>query len=79
MIANCTLTLEERSTLEHFNLHYSRDEDGRFIVPLPKHSMEAKLGESRSQAVRRFLSFERSFHSKGVFPEVQEVVQQYLD
>ena len=25
------------------------------------------------------LSFERSIHSKGVFPEVQEVVQEYLD
>ena len=41
--------------------------------------METKLGESRSQAVRRFLSFERSMHAKGVFPEVQGVVQEYFD
>ena len=78
-ITNCTLMLEERSALEHFNSHYSCDEDGRFIVPLPKCPMEAKLGESCSQVVCCFLSFERSTHSNGVFPEVQEVVQEYLN
>ena len=41
--------------------------------------METKLSESRSQAVRWFLSFERSIHSKGVFPAVQNVVQEYFD
>ena len=41
--------------------------------------METKLGESWSQAVCRFLSFERSIHSKGVFPKVQKVVQGYFD
>ncbi len=41
--------------------------------------MDVKLGESRCQAVRRFLSFERSMHSKGLFPEVQGVVREYLD
>ena len=78
-VANCTLTPEERCTLDHFNSHHSRDKDGRFVVPLPKHSMETKFGESRSQAVCQFLSFERSIHSKGVFPEVQKVVQEYFD
>ena len=78
-IANSTLTLEERCALEHFNTHHSRDERGRFVVPLPKCPLESKLGESRSQAVCRFLSFERSIHSKGLFPEVQKVVQEYFD
>ena len=78
-VANCTLMLEERCALDHFNSHHSRDKEGRFIVPLPKRSMETKLGESRSQAVRRFLSFERSIHPKGIFPEVQKVVQEYFD
>ena len=41
--------------------------------------MEAKIDESCSQAVCRFVSFERSIHFKGVFLEVQEVVQEYLD
>ena len=78
-VANCTLTPEERYALDHFNSYHSHDIDGRFVVSLPKRSMETKLGESRSQAVRRFLSFERSIHSKGVFPEVQKVVQEYFD
>ena len=43
--------------------------DGRFIVPLPKKPGALLLSESRSQAVRRFLSFERSLHSKGHFGE----------
>ena len=77
-IADCTLTLEERCAVDHFNSHHSRNQDGRFVVPLPKRSMAPKLGESRSQAVRRFLSFERSMHSKGVFPEVQKVMEEYF-
>lgn len=72
-VANCTLTVEERCALKHFN------DEGRFMVSLPKRSIETKLGESRSQTVRRFLSFERSIHSKGVFPEVQKVIQEYFD
>ena len=71
--------MEEQCALEHFYSHHSRDEEGRFVVPLPKRSMEVKLGESRSQAVRRFLSFERSVHSKSLFPEVQKVVQEHFD
>ena len=78
-VANCTLTPEEQCALDHFNSHHSRDKDGRFVVPLPKRSMETKLGESWSQAVCRFLSFERSMHAKGVFSEVQRVVQEYFD
>ena len=79
VVVNCTLSREERCALEHFNSHHSRNNDERFVVPLPKRSMEAKLGESRTQAVHRFLSFERSIHSKGVFPEVQKVVHEYFD
>lgn len=78
-VPNCTLASEERCALDHFNLHHSRDKDGRFVVPLPKHSMETKHGESRSQAVHHFLSFEISTHSKGVFLEVQKVMQEYFD
>ena len=36
--------------------------DGQFIIPLPKKQDAKPLGEFRSQAVRRFLSFERSLH-----------------
>ena len=79
MVAHGTLTIEKCCALEHFNSHHSRDEEGRFVVPLPNRSTEMKLAESRTQAVCRFLSFERSIHSEGVFPEVQKVVQEYFD
>ena len=46
---------------------------------MPKRSLDVKLGESRSQAVRRFRSFERSIHSNGLFPEVQKVIKEYFD
>ena len=35
-------------------------ETGRFIIPLPKDTHSQPLGESRPQAVRRFLTLERS-------------------
>ena len=55
-IADCTLTLEERCAVDHFDSHHSHNQDGRFVVPLPKRSMAPKPGESPSQAVRCFLS-----------------------
>ena len=36
MIANSTLTLEERSAFNHFETHRAHDDRGRFIVPFPK-------------------------------------------
>ena len=76
-VTDSTLTLEECCAVEHFNSQHSRNPDGRFVVPLPKRPMATKLGESRSQAVRRFLSFERSTHSKGA--EVQKVMEEYFE
>ena len=38
-----------------------------------------ELGDSRAQAVRRFLSFERMMHSKGLFEEVEKVVDEYFE
>ena len=58
--------------------HCSRSLDGRFIVPLPKIPNVPNLGESRSQAVCRFLNLERSLHAKGKFSEFSEVVEEYF-
>ena len=77
-VANSTLTPEERTVLHHFDAHHSRDSEGRFLVPLPKRSMATKLGESRAQAVRRFISFERAMHAKGEFEEVHKVIEEYF-
>ena len=35
--------------------------------------------ESRSQAICRFLSLERSLHAKGEFKELDQVVKEYFD
>ena len=73
------LTPEESEVVEHFKANHTRSEDGRFVVPLPRNPKSQSLGESRSQAVRRFLSFERSLHSKGCFPEFKIVMDEYFD
>ena len=48
------------------------------MVPLPKRPRSTKLGESRVQAVHRFISFERMLHAKGQFEEVEKVIDEYL-
>ena len=52
------LTPEEQSVVQHFKDNHSQTEDGHFIVRLPKKPHAKPLGESRCQALRRFLSFE---------------------
>ena len=73
------LTPEESAAMDHFKNHHIRLVDGRFQIPLPKKSGSKPLGESRSQAVRRFLTFERSLHFKGLFPQFKAVVDEYFD
>ena len=53
--------------------------EGRFVVPLPRNPSAKRIGESRSQAVRRFLSLERALTAKGRFKELNAVMQEYLD
>ena len=72
-------TPEEKEVLEHFENSYTRLPDGKFVVSLPRSSEVKPLGESRTQAVRRFCSLERSLCNKGKFQEVDTVVQEYLD
>ena len=74
-----TLSSEEWTVVQHFHKTHTHNNSGRFVVPLPKKAHCQPLGESRSQAVRRFLSQERSFRSKGQFPEFAAVIQQYFD
>ena len=69
----------ERAVVQHFHKHHTRADSGRFIVPLPKDPQAKPLGESRSQAVRRFLSLERSLHSKNQFQEFSAVMEEYFE
>ena len=73
------LTPEERLVVQHFKDNHSQSEDGRFIVPLPKKPHAKSLGESRSQAVRRFLSLEQSLHAKEQFDEFDSVMNEYFE
>ena len=70
---------EECTIVRHFRDNYSRTDSGRFVVPLPKKPDAKAIGESRSQAVRRFLSLERLFHAKNQFDEFGSVMKEYFD
>jgi len=70
---------EERAVVQHFSQSYQRNEDGRFIVPLPRNPQAKPLGESRSSAVRRFLSLERALHSRNHFDEFALVMNEYMN
>ena len=78
-MTDAVLSSEERAVIQHFKSQYSRTDTGRFVVPLPKKPDVSVLGESRSQAVRRFLSLERSLRAKKQFQEFEAVMQEYLD
>ena len=64
--------------VQHFSENHYRTDEGRFVVPLPKKPQTKVLGESRSQAVRRFLALERSLRAKGNFNEFNAVIQEYF-
>ncbi len=64
--------------MDHFQNSHWRDESGRFVVPLPKKPGVPPLGESRSYAVKRFLSLERSLHSRNQFQALDDVMQEYF-
>ena len=67
---------KERSAVQQFKGHYTRLKDGQFVVPLPRDSNDLKIVESRSQAVRRFISLERR---KNRFSELDDVIGEYFD
>ncbi|UYV60673.1 hypothetical protein LAZ67_1001831 [Cordylochernes scorpioides] len=61
-----------------------RDEKGRYVVSLPfklnYNKINYQLGDSKSQALRRFLSLERRFHQNPVYSQhVREFMQEYLN
>ena len=68
----------ERSVVQHFKDNHHRTETRRFVVPLPRKPHAKPLGESRSQAIRRFLALERSLHSKSQFDPFNAVMEEYF-
>jgi hypothetical protein len=78
-LTDSTQSLEERTILRHFHETCSRTPEGRFIVTLPKKPDAKAIGESRSLAIKRFLSVERSLKAKGIFHEVDKIMREYLE
>ncbi|KAL5469510.1 hypothetical protein EMCRGX_G030772 [Ephydatia muelleri] len=76
--SNAAFSLEERSVLSHFKDNHFRTEEG-FMVSLPKRLDAKQIGESRTQAVRRFCSLERSLNAKGLFQDFSSVMTEYMD
>ena len=74
-----SLTPEEQTVVQNLEENHSHTPHGRFIVPLPKWQHTKPLRESWSQAVRRFLSLERSLHSKGQFNDFNAVMTEYFE
>ncbi len=72
------MTPEEKFVINHFKTKHLRDKDGTFIVPLPRKSNPPEIGESRSFAIRRYLSLERSLASKGGSAEFNDVMVEYI-
>ncbi|XP_062535738.1 uncharacterized protein LOC134204943 [Armigeres subalbatus] len=68
-------TSEEQAIEEHFRATYHRNEEGRFVVQLPFRESLKQLGDSRSLAMRRFLSSERRLAKD---PEMKSMYQSFL-
>ena len=73
------VSIEDKCVLEHFKKTHHRRADGRFEVSLPRRPGVAKLGESRSQALRRLMSLEKSLRRKDQNDQFNSVIQEYLD
>ncbi len=77
--AASNLSPQERTVMRHFSDTHTQKEDGRFVVPLPKNPDSKPLGESRVQAVRRFLSLETSLQAINQFMEFATVMEEYMN
>ena len=77
-LGDTSLTPEKRLAIKHFETKHSRTTHGRFVVPLPRSADTRSIGESRSAAVRRFLSLERKLHSNNQFKAIGEIMNEYI-
>ncbi|UYV73009.1 hypothetical protein LAZ67_10001506 [Cordylochernes scorpioides] len=78
------MNTEELECENIFRTTTFRDENGRYVVSLPfklnYNKIHYQLGDSKSQALRRFLSLERRFHQNPVYSQhVREFMQEYLN
>ncbi|XP_062701379.1 uncharacterized protein LOC134285171 [Aedes albopictus] len=77
---NRTHSVEETACEEMFKQTTTRDEEGRFVVSLPKkeHMLE-RLGESRAIAMKLFIGLEKRFALNAELKEsYKEFIHEYL-
>ncbi|XP_052755676.1 uncharacterized protein LOC128201782 [Galleria mellonella] len=73
-------TDEERSCEEAFIRTTTRNSDGRFCVSLPLKQSPSVLGESLSQAERRFLALERRLERNSNYKKLYiEFIHEYIE
>ena len=70
-------SIEERACEDHYTATTTREEDGRYMVQLPrKPGKIGKLGASRTIALRRFLALERRLQRE---PDTQRAYVDFMD
>ena len=75
--AETTHTKNEQMALDHFGRTHKRQEDGRYIVELPRKTDALSLGCSRDQAQRRHFQNQKSLTRKGKWSEFAEAINDY--
>ena len=71
------LSPDEEKAVEHFSTTHTHQSDGRYVVALPRKN-NFQLGSSREQALRRYLSTERTLKRKGVWDDYSNNIQEYF-
>ncbi len=71
------LTPEDQGAMAHFKSTHSRQQDGRYMVKLPRRDTDIKLGDSYRQAVQRYRSNKHSLLRKGKWEDFSEAVLEY--
>jgi len=72
--------LEEEEAVENFNRTTYRDEEGRFVVRLPRKDTVNELGSTMAMAISRFLSVERKLqHDENLRTEYTKFMNEYID
>ena len=73
-------TPEEQRVEAHYEeSHTYLEEEGRYMVKLPKTPGDLQLGDSRTQAINRAKANERSLIRKDRWPAFQAVMAEYLE
>ena len=67
----------DQLAVNHYLDHYHRLLDGRYSVKLPRKDPTPTLGESRSQALKRYLQNERSLKKRNQLEPFEKVLDEY--